>query len=176
MKKIFLSAVLLASIVACAPFSQQIMQEVKKDIAFTEVAKAPETFRGEVILWGGVIIETLARSGDTLIFVRQTELDCQKRPKNPDQSAGRFILHYPGFLDPAIYSKGREITVVGKIAGKEDRLIGQRLYTYPVIENHALRLWEKWEARPYSYNPWYWNDPFFYPWPYYSRYRYYVPR
>lgn len=162
---------LIVSMVSCAPFPDQVMEEVKKDIEFSEVIKAPDAFRGETVIWGGVIIETVTRTDDTLILVRQTELDFQKQPKDPDKSAGRFIVRYRGFLDPAIYSPDRELTVVGTIVGKEERPIGERRYTYPVIDARELRLWEKRKAPPYYYDPWYW-DPFYYPWGPYPRYRY----
>jgi outer membrane lipoprotein len=161
--------VLCLWIVSCAPFSQEVMQEVKKDIDFSEAIKNPEAFRGESVIWGGVIIETVARPADTLILVRQTELDFQKQPKDLDRSAGRFIVRYSGFLDPAIYSKDREITVVGTIAGKEDRPVGERLYTYPVVDVRDLRLWEKRMDPPYYYDPWYWGP---YPWRPYPWHRY----
>ncbi|NTW78040.1 MAG: Slp/YeaY family lipoprotein, partial [Syntrophaceae bacterium] len=155
--------ILLLLIVSCAPFSPQVMQEVKKEIAFSEVLKAPESFQGEAVIWGGVIIETNTRSDDTQIIVRQTELDFQKRPTELDKSAGRFLIRYRGFLDPSIYSKDREITVAGTIAGKEELPIGELRYMYPVIESKELRLWEKREKLPYYNDPWY-HDPFFYPW------------
>lgn len=143
------------------------MQEVKRDIAFSEVAKTPETFKGESVIWGGVIVETIARTDDTLVIVRQTDLDFQKRPINLDISAGRFMIRYKGFLDPAIYTKDREVTVVGKIAGKEERPVGDYRYTYPVIDTGDLRLWEKRVDYPYYYDPWLYPGPYFwrpYPW------------
>jgi outer membrane lipoprotein len=154
--------ILLIVVASCAPFSPQVMQEVKKEIAFSEAIKAPESFKGEAVIWGGVIIETLARSEDTLLIVRQTDLDFQKQPKDLDISAGRFIIRYKGFLDPAIYSKDREITVAGKIAGKEERPVGDYRYTYPVIDALDLRLWEKRIEVPYYYDPWLYPGP--YPW------------
>ena len=164
--------IFLLLIVSCAPFSKQVMQEVKKEIVFSDVFKAPESFKGEAVIWGGVIIETIARSDDTLIIVRQTELDFQKRPKELDKSAGRFLIRYRGFLDPSIYSKDREITAVGTLAGKEERSIDELRYMYPVIETKELRLWEKREKMPYYYDPWY-HDPFFNPWyPYHHWHRY----
>jgi len=174
MRTKFFIPILFVLIVSCAPFSQQVMQEVKRDIAFSDVLKTPENFKGEGVIWGGVIIETIAKSNDTLMIVRQTDLDFQKRPTNLDQSAGRFILSYRGFLDPALYSKDREVTVVGTIAGKEKRLIGEYPYSYPVIESHALHLWEKWEDTPSYYDPWYFWNPYpyyYYPWRPYPRYR-----
>ncbi len=160
--------ILLLLVLSCAPFPQEVMQEVRRAVEFSEAIKNPESFKGESVIWGGVIIETITRPGDTLLIVRQTELDFQKQPKNPDRSAGRFIVRYAGFLDPAIYSREREITVVGTIAGKEERPVGERLYTYPVVVARDLRLWEKRTEPPYYYDPWY-GGP--YPWRPYPWYR-----
>lgn len=163
--------ILLIMIASCAPFSPQVVQEAKKEITFSEFIKAPESLQGEAIIWGGVIIETITRPDDTQIIVRQTELDFQKRPKELDKSAGRFLIRHRGFLDPSIYSKDREITVAGNLNGREERPIGDLRYMYPVIESKELRLWEKREKTPYYYDPWY-HDPFFYPWRPYPWYRY----
>lgn len=48
---------------------------------------------------------------ETVMKVRQTELDIEKRPQTLDRSAGRFLVKSAGFLDPEIYKEGREITV-----------------------------------------------------------------
>jgi outer membrane lipoprotein len=142
------------------------MQEVKKDVPFTDVIKAPDAFKGITVAWGGVVIETVVQADDTLVIVRQTDLDFQKRPINLDTSAGRFIIRHKGFLDPAIYSKDREVTAVGKIAGKEERPIGDYRYVYPVIDSQELRLWEKRLPLPYYHDPWWeWPYPgYYHPW------------
>lgn len=160
--------ILFMLVVACAPFPQETMREVEKDIAFEDVVKDPGFFNGRVVLWGGVIIETVNRPDVTLIFVRQTELDFQKQPKDLDKSSGRFIVRYGGFLDPAIYSKDRELTVSGAIAGKEERLVGEHRYVYPVINARDIRLWEKRQDYPYYYDPPFWGPPYPYwgPYPY----------
>lgn len=162
-------AILLILLSSCTPFSNEVMQEVTRDIAFNEVIKAPDSLKGESVIWGGVIIETIARKDDSLVIVRQTDLDFQKRPINLDTSAGRFIIRYQGFLDPAIYTKNREVTVVGKIAGKEERPIGDYRYPHPLIDARDLRLWEKRVEYPYYYDPWYPWGP--YPWGPYTWYR-----
>ena len=61
-------------------------------------------------------------------------------------SEGRFIIQTPGFLDPAIYSPGRKLTVAGTVAGKEVRPLGEIEYTYPIIEKRELYLWPEEEA------------------------------
>lgn len=140
------------------------MQEVKKEIPFSEVVKAPDRFKGESVIWGGVIIETIPGAEEALVIARQADVDFQKRPTDLDKSAGRFIIRYRGFLDPAIYGKDREVTVAGKIAGKQERPIGDYRYAYPVIDAVDLRLWEKRIETPYHYDP-------FWGWPYPRHYR-----
>ena len=153
---------------ACAPFSKEIMRQVDPALTFAKVQQDPQPYIGKVVLWGGMIVETENRKDETILKVMRTELDYQKRPLNPDQSAGRFIVRYAGFLDPAIYRQGREITVAGEVAGKEALPIGGILYTYPVILAKEIRLWEKWVGTPYGYPPGFWG-----PYPYwYYRYPY----
>ncbi len=165
----FLLPFLFILLAACAPLASQVAQEGRRDVPFSEVIKAPETFVGQSVVWGGIIIETMARPADTLMIARQADLDFQKRPRNPDKSAGRFIIRYEGFLDPAIYSRDREVTVWGKVAGKEERPVGDFLYAYPVIEALDIRLWQKRIETRFYDDPWF---PGFYPWrPYRGYYR-----
>jgi outer membrane lipoprotein len=159
----FLAASLLG---ACAPFSKDIMRRVDPTLTFAEIQKDPQRYLGKVVLWGGVIVETENRKDETLLKVMRTELDYEKRPMNRDRSTGRFIVRAGGFLDPAIYREGREITAAGEVAGKEVLPIGGIMYTYPVILAKEIRLWEKQIAVPYDYPPWFWG-----PYPY-GDYRY----
>lgn len=167
--KLRIFSLILLLIVSCAPFSREVMKENKKDIIFSDVVKNPEKYKGELIIWGGVIVGIISRPNETLVFVRQTEIDFEKRPKDLDKSAGRFIIQYQGFLDPSIYSKDREITVAGTITGQEERAIGEHPYMYPIIKAREIHLWER-RTPPYYYDPWLYRDPFLYPWynyPYY---------
>ena len=156
--------------ISCAPFSQEVMKEVDRDIPFPEVLKNPEAFRGKGVLWGGVIVETVNRQEDSLVVVMQTELDFQKRPKDLDRSPGRFIARRSGFLDPAIFGKGREVTVAGTVAGREERPVGQVLYAYPLVDALDIRLWDKIE--PVPYDPWFWGPYPYWGYPYWRRHPY----
>ncbi|MBN2516967.1 MAG: Slp family lipoprotein [Deltaproteobacteria bacterium] len=152
---------------ACAPFSDGIMQQVDTTAPFAEVQKSPEQYMSRTVLWGGVIIETNNRKGETNIKVMQTSLDMEKRPVNLDKSEGRFIIRYTGFLDPVIYEKGREITVAGDIVGKEMHPLGDITYEYPVVGAKAIRLWEKRTEYRDVYDPfrhhyplWWYRSPY----------------
>jgi len=154
---------LLAGLAACAPVSQEIRREAEASAPFTEIRKDPERFKGAVVVWGGVIIETVNRQGSTAVRVMQTALDFQGRPTDLDRSEGRFIVVVDRFLDPDIFKKGRELTVGGEIAGSETHPIGEIRYVYPVVRASELKLWEqRIPYPPYYYDPWYWGPP--YPW------------
>jgi len=150
---------------SCAPFPREVMKQVDPSIRFQELRKDPEKYVGKKVLFGGVIIETLNRKDESVLKVIQTELDIEKRPIRPDQSAGRFWVRAAGFLDPAIYRQGREVTVLGEVVGKEVSPLGEIEYTYPVILAEKIRLWEKSPLVLSPYFNWYWGwGPYPYWW------------
>ena len=169
MKRKFLLILCLAGvIVSCAPLSIEIMRQVDESLTYQVVQQDPQRYVGKTVLWGGVILETINKMDVTVMKVRQTELDFEKRPQHLDRSAGRFIVRSAGFLDPAIYKEGREITVAGEVAGKEVLPLGDALYSYPVILAKEIHLWEK--RRPYD--PYWWDYPY---WWYGEPYGWYPP-
>jgi outer membrane lipoprotein len=158
----------LMLMLSCVPLSKEILLQVDPALTFGDVQKNPDAYAGKMVLWGGVIIEAYNKQQETVLKVLQTELDYQKRPTRLDHSLGRFLIRQPDFLDPAIYKEGREITVAGKVAGKEVQPLGNSQYTYPVVAAKELYLWE-WRPvyQPiYPYPPWYY-DPYYVGWPRY---------
>jgi outer membrane lipoprotein len=168
MKRILWLILLAAGLFSCAPFNRNLMVQADKTLAFIDVRKDPPAYQGKTVLWGGVIVETTNRPNESMVKVRETELDYETRPKNLDRSPGRFIIRVAGFLDPAIYREGREITVIGELAGKEVLPVGNTPYPYPVVAAKEVNLWGSRPARlPYP-SPWY--DPFWYGYPPYGRF------
>jgi outer membrane lipoprotein len=164
LKSLFIFALFsIALVTACTPFPHKLLREATPAVSLPDVQKDPDLYKGKVVIWGGIILETLNREKETVIKVIQTDLDFQKRPINVDKSLGRFIVRYKGFLDPYIFDKGREVTVAGIIIGKEEQTIGEILYVYPVVDSQGVHLWEK--SREIMYDdPWFWGPP--YPWGY----------
>jgi outer membrane lipoprotein len=121
--------------------SKGVLQEVDSSISFMQLLKDPEAYRGKTVLLGGDIIGTQNLSNKTLVVVLQRPLGSRGEPGAGDVSEGRFIITTAGFLDPAIYSSGRKITVAGRVVGKEVRPLGEIIYAYPVIEKRELYLW-----------------------------------
>lgn len=123
---------------------------------------------GQRIRWGGDIIETRPRQTDTCLEIVSRPLDDTARPEQTDKSPGRFIACVPGFLDPAVYAKDREVTVTGTLQAPEKGRIGEYPYTFARIAADYVQLWPKRQPQSntgYPYDPFF--DPFWSPWPYY---------
>ncbi len=119
------------------------------------------------VRWGGEIIETQPREQQTCFFVLAEPLDSQARPKPGGEGLGRFVACKPGFYDPEVFKKGREITVTGALNGTVQHKIGEFDYTYPKVEANNVYLWPKrplYVQRPDPWGPWGPCDPFWSPW------------
>jgi len=164
-------AVLFAS--GCAVMSKDLRKETEQDLTFEQVFLNPDVHKGKVVIWGGTIVDSRNTRDGTFLEVLQKPLDMIGEPRDVDRSGGRFIAIYDGFLDSAIYAKGREVTVGGVVQGKRVLPLGEIEYSYPVIGVREIHLWPE-ESRQYVPHyyypgyPWWWHDPFWRPW-YYHR-------
>ena len=136
-----------------------------KDFApLTPQQAAAQNARGTRVRWGGEIITVEPKADTTCFEVLARELHVDARPSRRDASDGRFIACGKGFYDPAVYAKGRDLTVTGETAGTEQRLVGEHNYNYARVEADGIYLWPKRERMPY-YDPWspFYCDPFWGP-------------
>ena len=156
---------------ACTSIPEQIQGE------FSDIspARVDPAVLGSNVRWGGVILETTFSSDATCFEVLQRDLDKYLRPKVEDRTAGRYIACKPGFHEPEVFAKGREITVTGRIRGIDTRLVESFNYPYPVLDVDQLVLWQKRQdvivyrgyRDPWYYGP-YWGGYWGHPWPYYG--------
>lgn len=142
--KFFLSIILLVFLFGCGHIvSSEIRDTADKDLTPAALFKNLEAHKGKVIILGGVIVGSKNTNDGTYIEVIEKPLNSQGLPIDTDESQGRFLILYDGYLDTAIYAKGREITVAGEVLGKKTRTIGEMLYSYPLIKSKKLYLLEK---------------------------------
>ncbi len=140
----WITPLILLWLAACAStISPEVLKDVDQSIRFEALLENPDAFQGKTVLFGGDIIKTENSPDKTLIVVLQRSLNSDNKPSGGDRSAGRFIVSVPGFLDPAIFQPGRQITVVGVVAGKEVRALDDIEYIYPVIDRRRLYLWQR---------------------------------
>jgi len=130
------------------PFPSDLRRQVDESLAFAEVSLDPDRYQGKLVLWGGGIIETRNTGEGAEIEVLQRPLERNDRPVEGDESGGRFLVIHDGFLDPAIYMAGREITVVAEVLGKRVQALDEIEYTYSVVQARDIALWSTPRNRP----------------------------
>lgn len=143
--------------------SKDLLLQAKK-VQFDEVLKDPDRFKGEIIALSGLILESKNTKEGTLFEVLEVPSKTFERPREIDKSRGRFLALYKGYLDVAVYSKGRSITIAGEIIGKRENSLGEIQYTYPLVEIKDIHLWPFEEKSPicyypppYYWHPWWWH-------------------
>lgn len=149
--------------------SSELRAMAREDLTFPMVLADPERYQGEVVIWGGVIIETENRPEGTTLVILETPLDREGAPRDAEFSRGRFLARTHSFLDQAVYRQGRKVTVAGEIVGQEVRRVGEVPYGYPLLSVREIHLWREvvrgW-APAYHWGPyWYWWDPYWPWWP-----------
>jgi outer membrane lipoprotein len=142
------------------------------NLSVDEVRADVNRFIGSPVRWGGTISKVENKANQTWIEIIARDLHKDAQPKISGPSGGRFIASFQGFADPAVYSVGDLLTVVGSIEGKATRPIGEYSYDFPVVAVTGSYLWRV-EAAPGPADyppPWWYYDP----WPifpgYYSPY------
>jgi len=152
-------------------FPAETLRGVNRDVTIADLRAMPGGHLGERVMLGGEILATRPAVGRTEVEVLARPLHWDHSPYRNDRSDGRFLIRSAQFLDPAVFAQGRLVTVVGAVAGDEERAIGDLPYRYPVIASERLFLW----PQPPPYPPpglWdpYWGvyGPYGRPWRYWG--------
>ncbi|MCG6870223.1 MAG: Slp family lipoprotein [Gammaproteobacteria bacterium] len=102
------------------------------------------------VLWGGAILKTTNLENDTRLEVLAYPLDGRQRPIRDSDPLGRFIVVYAGYLEPADYTEGRIVTVLGTVGKTVAGKIGETDYTYPLLSPDKVYLWPRERSRALS--------------------------
>jgi len=121
--------------------SNEVRDQVDPAATFKAVIHDPDSFKGKTVLWGGRIIQIRNTKDTTWIELLQQPLARNDRPVQGSASEGRFLIRHEGFLDPAVYGRGRELTLVGEVRGRETRREDEIDYNFPVVSDKQLVLW-----------------------------------
>lgn len=99
---------------------------------------------GALVRWGGRIVQVEPRQDSTCFEVVSARLDASGRPLRGDgNTGGRFIACRSGFYDPAVFERNREITFTGRLAGYDNRRIGEYGYRFPKVDADIVYLWSQ---------------------------------
>lgn len=156
--------ILFSLLSACSSIPQSLQGEYSPVVSIKQAQLQPDTSTGHTIRWGGIIFGIENFTDHSLLEVIAYPLDNSARPVTDRPSLGRFLVHTPHFLDPAIHTRDREVSITGTLTRLEMRMIGEYEYQYPFVEAHTIYLWpERIKPDPYYYDPWYPWGPW-YPW------------
>lgn len=130
----------------------------------TQLHTDPERYKDRMVMLGGDIITMQNLADGTRIEILHKPLDGAGMPYDADRSEGRFMAWCDTYLDPAIYTSGRQLTVAGRVLGSHTDKIGEAEYVYPLISCLEIHLWPQKMMTPYPADPaWHWWD--WGPWP-----------
>jgi outer membrane lipoprotein len=167
---------LLVTLAGCASSQEAGDGSDAQTLTFRQVKSAPDSFRGQSVVFGGKVLTARRQKDGTRIEILQLPLDQSSRPGyDLTQSQGRFIALQREFLDPATLPHGTRVTVTGEVSGSITLPLDETDYTYPVIDIKRVQVWARSEdvvprISPYYMGPgpyWgpYWS-PYWRPWPY----------
>src|SRR5262249_7290249 len=111
--------VLACASAGCASslFPEDLTRTVNRSLTLAEIKADPQAHLGEHVILGGDIIKAIPKPLDTEIEILARRLGGGDVPEGGDGSTGRFLVRTAGFLDPAIYARGRRLTVLRTGAG-----------------------------------------------------------
>ena len=165
----------------CGCASQQTEEgPAGSQITFLQVKAAPDSYRGQSVVFGGEVLNARRLKDGTRIEILQLPLD-RSGHLGTDRmlSQGRFIAMHREFLDPATLPPGTRVIMTGEVTGSKTLPLDETEYTYPVIEARNIEVSPPPEVaaamrQPYPYmgNSPYWGpygpygSPYWRPWPY----------
>lgn len=172
--------VLLAPLLfsACSSSVPSQIRDTPQDAPeLAQAQQRSDELNGRAVRWGGNIQRIENRQDHSRLEIIAFPLDSDGRPLDSDQTQGRFIADIDHFLEPEVYTEGRQVTVFGRLQGTERHAIGDFSYNYPVVKVEHYFLWPIKQVIDHSndwrYDPW--PYPYYYPWyPWHSP-RFYSP-
>ena len=155
----------IMALTACSVMPKTLQHQAW-DLPFEELIHQGQAAVGHTVIVGGYVLKVANHNDHTQIEAVQAPLGFNQKPQSKDDSKGRLILSYSGFLDPEVYQENRKITVGGKILGSSATEISDKPYPYLHLMIESIHLWPVEiptvyvEPDPLMWDPW---DPFF-PW------------
>ena len=146
-------------VAGCSTLPPTLSESPPGDPTLRDVRGNATDHQGMRVRWGGVIMSVENEADKTWIQILQKRLNGQGRPRDEQDSEGRFLMWTDGFLDPGIYAEGRRITVFGEVNGQAERTIGRRVLMLPVIKALDHYLWKDYD-RTLDYPYPIFNDPY----------------
>lgn len=155
------------SVVGCATRELCVQPVGDRDLT-PAVAAVGEQRVGDVVSWGGQVVEVRHLKQRTELEILGYPLDDCGRPLEPAHTPvrmqGRFLIRHAGYLEPENYRAGSRITATGRIGEIVDQRIGAARSRLPVLVESVVRRWPErpWPERCCPERHWpetFWREP-----------------
>ena len=143
MRKLFHLTIVTFCLAGCSTvISNQALRLVDRGISYSELRQDPDRYIGRHLLLAGGIAGVRNTSEGGELELAQFATDENGMITDTANSGGRFIARSPGFLDPVVYRTGLMVSLVGEVQGKKNMLLGDIVYTYPILALREIHLWK----------------------------------
>lgn len=123
-----------------------LVDQVNKQLTYEQVKASPAAARGQIVVWGGEVLNAVRDPEKTTVEVLEIPLNKDHIPlDNRASSRGRFfaIDSRGEIIDPAIFKEGSRVTVIGEILGLRTETLEKAAYDYPVIAIRDMTVWDE---------------------------------
>ena len=154
MARMIMAAFSLMFISGCSHvMSEANLNLVDRSVQFEALHKNPEGFVGKTVLLGGVITGVLNSGDVTILEVAQLALLKNEVPDEDSLSPGRFLAVNTELIDPIVYQRGKLITIIGEVKGRQIQKKDGVDQPYPLIAVKEQRLFRPSEPVVHLENP-----------------------
>lgn len=133
---------LLSTLISsCATTSKFDISQTNKALTPNIVSAEPDINIGQTVLWGGTILDIKNLKDTTQLEILAYPLNSSHRPMQDKSPLGRFLIIHTGYLEPATYVQGAQLSVMGIIGKNKSAKVGDSKYVYSVINSTQMHLW-----------------------------------
>ena len=123
-----------------------LIKQVNEKLTYEQVKDSPDTYRGQIVVWGGEVLGAVRDNAKTTIEVLEEPLNKDHIPlESRASSRGRFLAvdGRGEIIDPAIFKEGSKITVIGEIVGLRTKTLDKAAYDFPVVAIRDMTMWDE---------------------------------
>ncbi len=138
--QLFMLACCTATIWGCAS-AETTSPSLPPHLPFAEVKASPDSYRGQVVTFGGQVLSARRLKDGTRIEVLQLPLSPSGQPAiELNKSQGRFLAVQREFLDPATIPAGTFVVITGHLTGSQTMPLDETEYHYPMVDITDLQV------------------------------------
>jgi outer membrane lipoprotein len=131
----------VAGVGGCSVIAPDVRAVAEPEAPYREILETADAYAGKTVILGGYVLEVDPGADESVMILLHAPLDSFEAPGDTDDSEGRIVVFHRGYLDPAVYREGRQVTLAGVVGGvieQTDECPARCIQ----VETRDLHLWE----------------------------------